>query len=138
MKKLLFFSILLIASCDPYSKRINSQEDKDRGQRIADKYYTYIKAGDFENAAALCGGEATPEQVKTVLTQMNGDMGAVTDFTLRDGNSDVTDSHHHTNGEIDLFYDVKYEKTEKTEDVILKFVNDSLKIAGYHTHAKKE
>jgi len=136
MKKIALLSIVLIASCTPYSHRINMQEDQDRAKVISDKFYGYLKSGDFESASQLCGADAAPKDAKALLVQLNGDLGTLKNVNYESGNSDVTDSHHHTNGEIDLKYTATYDNAVRAEDFVFKFVNDSLKIAGYHSKGK--
>jgi len=137
MKKLLFLPLVLLVSCDPYSHRINVKSDQDRAKIISDKFYADLKSGDFEAASQLCGGEASPKDAKDLLVKLNGDLGTLQETSYEDGKSDVTDSHKHTNGEIDLFFTATYDNAVRAEDIVFKFVNDSLKIAGYHSKDKK-
>ncbi len=136
MKKIALFPLVLVASCAPFSKRINSQVDLDRGQHIVDKFYGYVKAGNFSDASALCGADAAPKDAEALLQKMNGDWGSVQETSFVDGKSDVTEKDHHINGEIDLNYSATYDHSSNNEDFVLKFVGDSLKIAGYHSKVK--
>jgi hypothetical protein len=137
MKKFFLFPLVLLVSCDPYSKRLNMQEDADRGKILSDKFYDYVKAGNYSDASSLCGGEATPKAANDLLVKMNADWGNIGEINYQNAKSEVTEAHHHITGEIDLDYTVIYDHTTNDEEFVLKYVNDSLKIAGYHSVPRK-
>jgi hypothetical protein len=137
MKKNLFFFIILLASCNVSSTRTNNQQDIDRGKIIGDKFFANIQSGSFADAAALCGGEAKPKDVEDLIISLSDKLGAMDEATFVSGTSEVKEENKKMTGEIDLNYTVKYGETTQDEDLVLKYVNDSLVIAGYHTKAHK-
>ncbi|HTL80439.1 MAG TPA: hypothetical protein VL651_01975 [Bacteroidia bacterium] len=133
MKKYFLFSIILLASCGKFSKRLNQQVDIDRGKRISEKFYDYVKSGDFVSADGLCGGVIKPGEATDLLKGLNITHGTLQSTSFVSGGSDVTERQDSITGEIDLKYTAVYANVTKNEDFVLKFVKDSLRIVGYHS-----
>ena len=101
-------------------------------------FYSYLKTGNLDSAAALCGGNAPPKDAQVLLVKLKGMYGSLKETTFDGGKSSVTIVNKNLDGEIDLKYKVKYEKSSNTEDFALKFIHDSLRITGYHSALQEE
>jgi len=133
-KNILFLAIVLVmVSCNATSKRTNMQQDIDAGKAISDKFYELTKNGSYHEASLLFGGEAKPADVEELIVSLAEPQGALNEVHFDSGKSEVTEENNKVTGEIDLYYTVKYENMTKEENFVVKFVDNKMVIAGFHT-----
>ncbi|CAN5744930.1 hypothetical protein BH11BAC7_BH11BAC7_18370 [soil metagenome] len=134
MKKLVAFLMIALVSCTTSSKRTNIQEDIDAGKVLADKYYALVKVGSYHEASMLFGGEASPADAEALIVSLAEPQGELHKITFDSGKSEVAEENKKITGEIDLYYTVEYELLTKKEEFVLKFVDNKMVIAGFHSN----
>jgi hypothetical protein len=135
MKKTFLFLAIVLVSCTTFSNRKNIQQDIDDGKVLVDKFYGFVKSGSYHEASLLFGGEAAPADVEKLLEDLAEPQGEIRSIKFDAGKSDVSEENEKVTGEIDLYYTVDYENMTKKEEFVIKFVDNKMVIAGFHTNA---
>ncbi len=133
MKKLFFFLMIALVACTTSTSRVNMAEDIDAAKALADKFYAYVKAGDYKAASMLFGGEAAPADAEALIVSLAEPQGELQKITYDSGKSDVKTENEKLTGEIDLYYTVEYEQLIKKEEFVIKFVDNKMVIAGFNS-----
>ncbi len=133
MKTIILFLAIVFVSCNASTKRTNLPQDINDGKALSDKFYELIKNESYHEASLLFGGEANPADVEELLLQLAEPQGAINEIQFVSGKSEVNEENKKVTGEIDLYYTVKYENMTKDENFVIKFVDNKMIIAGFHT-----
>ncbi|MBI3510962.1 MAG: hypothetical protein HY064_09860 [Bacteroidetes bacterium] len=136
MKKFIIAFTLLLSSCN-FSSRFNDQDDINKGKELAGKYYAHQKNRSYGEVSAMCGAELNGDDAVQLLQQIENNWGKCLEVNFVSGQSSIKEKNGEVKGEIDLNYKVKYENSTNTESIVLKYVNNELKIAGIHSTPEK-
>ena len=132
------FSLTLFFSCSFTATYNNRIEDKDEAQKVADRFYTLLKEGKYDDTYKLLSKRFFQNSDTSELNKMYHitfkKLGAITSDSVAHWETHVVTGTNPSSVYL-LYYLVERDKYESKETVSLSKQNDTIKIDGYHVNS---
>ena len=134
----LIFSLTLFFSCSFTSTYNNRIEDKNEAQKVADKFYTLLKEGRYEDTYKLFSKKffqiVDTSKMNNMYHMTFKKLGAITSDSVAHWETHVVTGTNPSSVYV-LYYLVEREKYGSKETVSLSKENDVIKIDGYRVNS---
>jgi hypothetical protein len=134
----IILSLTLFFSCSFTATYNNRVEDKNEAQKVADKFYTLLKAGKYDDTYKLLSKKFFQDSDTSELNKMYHiifqKLGAIKSDSVAHWETHVITGTNSSSVYV-LYYLVEREKYESKETVSLSKENDTIKIDGYHVNS---
>lgn len=134
----IILSLTLFFSCSFTATYNNRIEDKNEAQKVADKFYTLLKEGKYDDTYKLFSKKffqvADTSKMNKMYHMTFQKLGAITTDSVAHWETHVVTGTNPSSIYV-LYYLVEREKYESKETVSLSRENDSIKIDGYRVNS---
>jgi len=134
------FILLLLNSCNFNSTYLNREEDKNDAEKIANQYYNFIKAKNYEATYGLFNNEfwkvTSKEKLKELFIATQNKLGGLDTITLDHWETKIVKGTN-PSSEYVLYYLNKYQKYTAKETLrLIKNESDKIQIIAFNVNSE--
>jgi len=133
-----FFLSILMCSCVFTKTYQNRKEDKQKAEVFVEKFYSFIKDNNYDDALPLFNDKnQKKDEILVMLKSRVNKFGNVKGINLQNSRSKVIERDDIRTGEYNLTYSVKREREILLENFKVTSIGDTMKILSYSFEPQK-